>query len=60
MLFRSHEKALESSFPRQVGELTSEGGVTRFLVQDGDSNWWEVTSLPATYYQSFFDRGDVE
>jgi catechol 2,3-dioxygenase-like lactoylglutathione lyase family enzyme len=42
-----------------VGNLSEQNGVQRFLLQDGDSNWWEVSNLPRDYYQAIFKLGDV-
>ena len=53
------EAALASNFTQHVGDLSEKDGISSFIVQDADSNWWEVTNLPATYYQSFFEKGDV-
>ena len=55
----TRQAALSSDFTLQVGDLTNEDGVASFVVQDADANWWEVTSLPDTYYQAFFEVGDV-
>jgi catechol 2,3-dioxygenase-like lactoylglutathione lyase family enzyme len=52
----AHRKAVESSFPEHVGDITRDDGIARFILQDGDSNWWEVTSLPADYYSRYFDQ----
>lgn len=54
-----HRKALESDFTREVGDIVREDDVTRFRVQDGDSNWWDVTSLSDMHYQEFFEKGDI-
>jgi len=51
-----HRKAVESSFCASVGNITRDGGIVRFVIQDGDSNWWDVTSLPADHYNRYFDR----
>lgn len=55
-----HNAAVSSEFTRQVGEITKNDGFTSFIVQDGDSNWWEVTDFPDTVYQSYFERGDID
>ena len=56
---QAHRKALESAFTHEVGDLVRENGITRFTVQDGDFNWWDVTNLPDDYYTSIFEKGDA-
>ena len=54
-----HRDAAASDYVKELGDITTKDGVSRFVLQDGDSNWWEVTSLPEDYYQQFFERGDI-
>lgn len=54
-----HADAKAGGYAAHVGDITEEDGVARFLLQDGDTNWWEVTSLPYNHYQALFERGDV-
>ncbi|WP_084396578.1 VOC family protein [Henriciella aquimarina] len=53
------KKAAESGFTLHLGELSTSDGITRFIMQDADSNWWEVASFGEDYYQALFERGDV-
>jgi hypothetical protein len=54
-----HRDVMSSGFASQVGEITTEEGVTSFLAQDHDSNWWQVTNLADHHYHALFERGDV-
>ena len=55
----AHRKANESDFPLSVSDISEDDGVSRFRLQDGDSNWWEVTNLSPTHYDHYFKKGDT-
>ena len=43
---------------RQVLDVTSEGGVRAFLLQDLNKHWWEIANVSQAYYDNLFDKGD--
>ena len=44
---------------REIGPIEVNGGVRSFTLCDRDCNWWEVSNVPAGYYDEMFNRGDV-
>lgn len=54
-----HDRARRSDFVLHLGEITDNGGITTCLLQDRDSNWWEVSSRSDLDYQNYFERGDL-
>lgn len=55
----AYAKAMASDFPQSVGDIEEDGEILRFRVQDGDSNWWDVTNLSPVHYDDAFKKGDV-
>lgn len=55
-----HAEISKSDQAAEVREIeTAEDGSRSFVVRDEDSNWWQVSDRPASYYQAIFERGDV-
>jgi catechol 2,3-dioxygenase-like lactoylglutathione lyase family enzyme len=53
-----HDAAAKSDAVAQLGTLERDGATSRFVMQDVDTNWWEVTSRSPHYYRHIFERGD--
>ena len=54
-----HAAASKSDGVAELRPITSNNGESSFIVQDGDSNWWQVVNRTVDYYQDIFERGDV-
>ena len=54
-----HSRTASSARIAVMGDLIEEDGETSFRVQDGDGNWWEVSSRSESEFQEYFERGDV-
>jgi catechol 2,3-dioxygenase-like lactoylglutathione lyase family enzyme len=53
-----HHAATKSDAVARLGLLERNGEASRFVMQDKDTNWWEVTSRSPDYYQHMFESGD--
>lgn len=54
-----HLRAQSRGHILDLGEISSQDGVTSFRVQDGDGNWWEVSSRSESHFQKYFEQGDI-
>lgn len=54
-----YSRARESAGVLELHPISEEDGISRFVMQDVDYNWWEVASLPDGFYQRVFEQGDV-
>jgi catechol 2,3-dioxygenase-like lactoylglutathione lyase family enzyme len=54
-----HRTAGDSGMLMELREISHEGNTAHFIMQDRDANWWEISSLSPSHYQSIFERGDL-
>jgi catechol 2,3-dioxygenase-like lactoylglutathione lyase family enzyme len=56
---RIHRAAGDSGMLVELQPIRREENTAHFLMQDRDGNWWEISSLSPSHYQSIFERGDI-
>ena len=39
--------------------IETNDGISSFIMQDIDGNWWEITNRSVGHYQDIFEHGDV-